>query len=224
MNRRLLLFLIPLVLTGCWDTVEIENRAFVISVGIDKSDGGQFAVSLAIPDTSAITGDSGGGGKMKTVEEAEDTSIPGAIGKIGEKTSRSLYFGHAKIVVFGGELLGDEKMFREALDFLEKNYQTGRKINILAAEGTASEMLRGGKEGYPAVGLYVSELYRYKRNGAAGVSKKSFDELSRDMNTAGSTIIPRISLDGDGQAELGGAAVIRGNRLAGFTGTGQGIE
>ncbi|MFP3514304.1 hypothetical protein SB775_32935, partial [Peribacillus sp. SIMBA_075] len=33
----MLLLLLPLLLTGCWDRVEIQDRLFVMSVAIDKA-------------------------------------------------------------------------------------------------------------------------------------------------------------------------------------------
>ena len=36
MKKLLFIILLPLFITGCWDKVEIENRGFVIAMGIDK--------------------------------------------------------------------------------------------------------------------------------------------------------------------------------------------
>ncbi|WDU82605.1 hypothetical protein [Caloramator sp. Dgby_cultured_2] len=36
MKRLIMLLLVPLILTGCWDKTEIEDRMFIYAIAVDK--------------------------------------------------------------------------------------------------------------------------------------------------------------------------------------------
>lgn len=67
------------MLTGCWDKIEIEDRAFVMAIGIDLSSSNKrYVVTFQFPNAAQITkGTSGGGGGSEkpsfAVSEVADT-------------------------------------------------------------------------------------------------------------------------------------------------------
>lgn len=65
----LLFFVIVCLLTGCWDRQEIEDKAYVIGLGLDRSkDEGKILVTmlLANPEVGSMQG--GGGSTEKPRE------------------------------------------------------------------------------------------------------------------------------------------------------------
>ena len=57
--KSLLLMVVVCLLTGCWDRKEMEDKAYVIGLGLDRSkDKGKIKVSMLIanPEVGSIAG------------------------------------------------------------------------------------------------------------------------------------------------------------------------
>jgi Ger(x)C family germination protein len=197
------------LLTGCWDGVELENRAFVNAIGIDADDEG-FSVSLSVSDLDTLIGKKSDDDK-NALKEGRGAAFMAALREAGAASSRKAYFGHTKVVVLGGGLLSDEQRFRETLDALERDYEMSGKMIIIATEGKAAEALTRDVAGEPAAGLFVT--YYYKNNFDAAPFRQDLAKLIRELYDNNCALIP--SIDGD-QLKLGGVAVIKNYRLAGW--------
>ncbi|GJM76942.1 hypothetical protein HMSSN036_91580 [Paenibacillus macerans] len=59
----LTLVLIPVLLTGCWDRIEVNDIAFVLGSSTDREDGLiRSTVQIALPSQLGGAGSQGGGG------------------------------------------------------------------------------------------------------------------------------------------------------------------
>ena len=170
-----ILLFFSLSLTGCFDKVELEERALVLAIGIDKyTDGNdtntektgeekRFIVSMAMPEVSEgeKTGNAnpmGNGEEQNSINEAikvaEGSSIASTIELIDTYMSKNLYYGHTKVVVLGKEILQDEILLREVIDSLERNNEISRKIIVLGTMGTAKEILQTIPKDEKMLGIY----------------------------------------------------------------------
>lgn len=133
-----------LLLSGCWSRIEINDRAFVTAIYMDKSEDGRYEVSLGFPLPNRLSisggeaGVSSGGGNPYTVVTKRAESIPVAIRRIRSDLSRELSWGHCRVIVVG------ERMAREGIDPLlefvarEPNFHT--KSYIMVAPGRARDI------------------------------------------------------------------------------------
>ncbi|WP_079507569.1 Ger(x)C family spore germination protein [Mesobacillus jeotgali] len=121
--KRLFSFILctPLILTGCWNSQDISESAFVQGIGLDK-DGNEIKGSIEIiKPTSAQAGQSGGksSGNHIILELRGDSLI-----EIGREfiriTKRRLNFGHTNTIIIGEEL-AKETDFPLALDVLRRD-------------------------------------------------------------------------------------------------------
>ena len=235
MKRYLLSFILtlPMFITGCWDKVEIENRGFVIAMGIDKfedknddkavqlddekeSQKARYTVTMALPDIGALSGP-GGDDSSEFVKIAAAPTVSAAIRLIDTFSSERLYFGHTKAVIFHEDILKDEYLFREALDAIERNRELSRSLLVLATSDDIKKVLDADIPGEPLVGAFIAEFYR-KSEGAAITFKQDLEGLTRRLRSGGDALIPIISLEGkkkDVQVKLGGTAVIKDFQMAG---------
>ncbi|MDR2750876.1 MAG: hypothetical protein LBC41_09465, partial [Clostridiales bacterium] len=126
------------LITGCWDKVELENRGFAVSFGIDEKDG-KYLVTVSMPSVSSLK--EGPSDSAKDVRSEESDTVSGAIRAIDDSLSQRLDFGQAKLLLFGQELLDNEDMFRQAIDACERNGELNREIYVLAADGGARKVL-----------------------------------------------------------------------------------
>lgn len=210
----LLLCTLPLLsLTSCWDRVEIENRAFVVSLGVDKDDD-KFAVSLSIPlykkDSDSDDDD------KHHIKTATGKTITEALKNLNAKTNKTLYYGQAKLLVLGGELLSDSQMTTNVINTLSHKTEIDLRINVLAATGSAQDILEATPPGESLPGLFVADIYRNK-NKLGGVSFALDLERLKSSYHDGA-IIPQIKKD-DSEEEspitLNGAVVIKHSREIG---------
>jgi Ger(x)C family germination protein len=227
MKKLLAVLLLPMFITGCWDSVDIEKRGFVISMGIDKysedEDGGKngdqeprFTVTMAFPDVGALMG-AGQSGENEFVRTAHAKTVAEAVKQMDAASSERLYFGHTRAVIFGKELLKDEELFREALDALERNRELSRNLIVLATSCDVEKALTAKGPGERLAGMYLSNFYR-NNSGAATTFRLVLEDLTRELRSGGDTLIPTLSLEGEEEnkrMKLDGAAVIRDFQLAG---------
>jgi spore germination protein KC len=158
--------ILPL-LTGCWDRQEIEERALVLAIGIDKASEepkkqeesthirGKIApktemirisVQIAVPGRIPLGPGGGGGGvgggtsRTVLVVDAEGRTIDDAINSLQQKVSPPLFFGHLRIIIVGEAIA---KMGLQNLnDYFRRNPDVRRMNWMVISKGKASEIIR----------------------------------------------------------------------------------
>lgn len=108
-NRRkyALLLIMALLLGGCWDGRELEKRAMVLMIGLDRSEAGvRLSLQVARPQSlsGAATEGSSGGGDVVTVVTREGSDVSAALHALQLAVDRDLFFGHTRVVLIGEEL------------------------------------------------------------------------------------------------------------------------
>lgn len=218
-NMLILLVLIMSTFTGCWDKIELESRGFAISIGVDKLEKdktsndisvypNRYSVTLALPKLSNFSSKGSGGEESKIIKKIKAVTVPGGMITANDNTSQSLNYSHSKIIVFGSELLKDEKLFKEALDGLERIHDINRKVIITATDGKAEEVLSAKSGNEPLVGLFVSSFYDNNTNTAATTFREDLEDLLKQLRWNGCALIPKISVKDD-QVSLEGACIIK---------------
>lgn len=148
MKRPLAMF-IPLtacvcLLAGCWSQKELTDLAFVIAVGLDKAEDGNYLVSFQVVNPGNVAGATqrGGGaaGVPISIYTSTGDSLTEASRKASEKVSRLLYYAHTNLVVIGEELAreGVDGLF----DAMERDHQFRTTARLVIARGhSAKEVL-----------------------------------------------------------------------------------
>ncbi|KRE75383.1 Ger(x)C family spore germination protein [Paenibacillus sp. Soil750] len=130
-----------LLITGCWDRVEVNDMAFIIAAGVDKlaEDEIEVTVQVFIPNPAASSAEGGTGqGNVYTVS-TKGSSMPDALTELQKKFPRYFSWGHAKAYFFGEEL-ARSGMF-DNFDFLFRDIQPREQANFFVCRGTAKELL-----------------------------------------------------------------------------------
>ncbi|PTX59343.1 spore germination protein KC [Melghirimyces profundicolus] len=140
--KRLLSVFLPLCLltTGCWDYRELDNRAVVMGMGIDKAEDGRYRISFQIANPNRVAqqagGQSGGGGPAGspvTTYAVTGSNITEAIRKATENVPRQIFLAHQRLEVIS------EAVAREGigplLDVMERDPQGSIHIPVLVVRG-----------------------------------------------------------------------------------------
>src|SRR5574344_1308939 len=111
MNKKILfiviLGLVSICMTGCWNYYELSDIAIITGIGIDKVDD-EYKVSLLVANTTDSSSDNNSKAKA-TVINGKGKNITEAVNDIREKSSKEIYTGHLSL------LLIDEKIAKESI-------------------------------------------------------------------------------------------------------------
>jgi len=142
----LMLLLLPMTLTGCWDRFELEELAFVLLLGIDKGQQDAFAVTamIAIPNRMAGSSERGGGGggskeRPYLITTVEGPTVAAAVEMLGGYIDRRISVDHATAAFMGEELAREGVM--QAMDALIRHWGFRRTNLFVVVKGTAKEFL-----------------------------------------------------------------------------------
>ena len=202
-TATLMLFIITANFSACWDRVEIENRAFVVAMGIDKYENG-YELSLTVPIMHKDIDDE----EEEFVKTAQGRTILEAYRKLDSETDRILYLGQAKVIVLGDTLLRDEKLLNAAITALENFHELDRKTQVLVAKETAAEVLKESPSGETLPGLYIAEIFRTQKKASGRSFSYNLETFFNDMRDRNGAIIPQINAE-DSRLVLSCAAVLK---------------
>nr|WP_295971358.1 Ger(x)C family spore germination protein [uncultured Bacillus sp.] len=124
--KLLLLCFIVCFLTGCWDRKELEDKAYVIAIGLDKSKEEKkikITMVIANPEVGSIQGGGGTTEKPKEIITFDANDMITAKGTANAVISRSISYELLKIIVVSEE-------FAKEPDFIHTMYDTTKDREI----------------------------------------------------------------------------------------------
>lgn len=227
--------LVPIYLTGCWDKVEIEERAFVSAVGIDLFQGeeqgekdvkekidepretpdNRYSIIYVFPNLNSI-------GKNATSDKTR--FILGSVGKnpfettmeISTRSNKDLFFRHMKVAIIGEDVARNSNYMREILDSFERHDQINRKLILLIAEGAAKDVIEVEPLLDPVTGRFLSEIIN-KTRASAKFNPQNLGDILASIHGTGRALIPRI-VPGEDEIKIAGSAVFKNYKLIGWIG------
>lgn len=208
MKRILLLFLIiSLIFTaGCWDMVEINQRLFPYTIGIDLNpeEGDPFIITISYPNIYSI-------GKNATQEEriyvvsTTASSLFQGTGQLSTRLQYPFYLKHLRVIVFGQELAKHGDIVRQVLDGINRDFVINKKVRLVAAEGMAKDLLLNATKAVKQQvieGPLFSMLKEDKRT--SRFTSQTLTDFIRDTDMGGVAIMPRAARHGDDIKVFGG--------------------
>lgn len=148
----ILLLSLLLLVTGCWDQKELEERTYVVAIGMDLPEGIDIEKEQAVDVTFQfsnpklnIKGASPSGESEK--EEVITLTAPDLVSARNMANSfvtREISFSHNKVLVISEELARKEIFYR-ILSTSVKDREIRRETNIIISEGRASEFIAKNK-------------------------------------------------------------------------------
>jgi Ger(x)C family germination protein len=148
----ILIFLLLFVLTGCWDRKEIEERSYVVAIGLDLPKGIDIEKEQAIDVTFQFSNPklSVKGASQSGTSETEDIvtltapDFVSARNMANSFVTREISFSHNKVLIVSEELARTEIFYR-LLSTSLKDREVRRETNIIVTEGKASEFMSKNK-------------------------------------------------------------------------------
>lgn len=151
------LFLLVFGLTGCSEMAQIEDRDFVLAIGVGYQDSG-FQVNFAKPDLPSLTGQSAKENTGNIVEYSSE-SMPKIEEEYARNSQKRLDFSHLQVIILDKSLVSNKEKMNEFLKYIENNYEIARNTLVFYTDEQVSDLLKLDKNVGGNIGDYLKKLY-----------------------------------------------------------------
>lgn len=156
-----LLFILIMNLTSCYDANEFDDIIHVVAIGIDKGVSDKLRLTLQFPkmkEGGMAQSDSGSG---KSAEEYTCVSIDapsffGGINMLNTSLPRKLNFMHAQIILFSEEL-AESGLINEYIAPINRFREMRKTSHVFVVKGKAFEFM---KDNQPFIGDLLSKSFQ----------------------------------------------------------------
>jgi spore germination protein KC len=139
----LILVMTMMLLTGCWNRVEVNDIAIVTAIGLDLTEDERVRLSLQVANPTKLgpTGGSAGGsnGKSTFVISETGVTVSEAYRQLQGKLPRRIFFSQSRVLLIGEDLA--KKGVSSIIDFHTRYHEPRINSFIMFTKGEASELL-----------------------------------------------------------------------------------
>jgi len=173
----LLIGIIPVTSTGCWNSRELNTMGIVGTMGLDVV-GNKIKITLEVMKPAAGKAGSkaeGAASTMVNYVQGTGDSVFDALRNVTTKYDRKLFLSHIKFYIFGEEAA--RKGLIDYLDWYQRDHEPRRSSYIVVAKGTTAESLMGINGGIePTSTDYLEKTFELRAaNGkVAGITLLEF--------------------------------------------------
>lgn len=218
------------LLVGCWDRVEIDQRGFVIGIAIDepvqseqKQEGGakdkiRITYQIVVPsELKAGQTQTGGKGKAYYNVTVQEKSMSSAYAKLALRTSRLPFMEHLKTIIVSSEVAQDREGLNHMFDFLLRENDMRRSAHVLIAKGEARKLLEMDIPNEPMSSIYLNVFERNRRLSSFIAPQIRIGDVQEKLLRFETFVLPEVSAKGKEEAAFDSAAIIDGrtNRMVG---------
>lgn len=202
-----------LILSGCWDSVDIEDRAFTVGIAVDLTEeSGKFPTlqmtqQVIVPAVFS-TSQSTPGKAYRNLDGTGET-----IFEINRKTtnhaSTKLSVTHLKVVLFSEDVVTEEKVFANLMDVFLREMEMRRTINVAIVSENAKNILDVEPEHELVPAIYIDGLLANEES-LITIKSVRLGEVHENLLLNYSFLIPQIKKLNDTNAEYEGLAIFHG--------------
>jgi len=237
-----LLLVLMVANSGCWDRIEVNDLAMVQGVALDKvgPDTLELTVALAVPAMISPPGSMGGGAQQApplATKTGHGRTVMEALSKLQEKVERRLHWAHNQVLLISEELAREGVL--PVLDFFARQREPRLRTVVAVVPGRAADVLAVIQSLEPNVPMAIRDLEELRtgvfitlKDFLAMLASEGQDPVAARIEIVPAGARPPGQLGGQGQSGQGGkaqggpegppqvavtgAAVFKDDRLVGF--------
>lgn len=208
-----------LLLAGCWDKIEIEDRLFVLSIGVDsaekeeqKGSKDKYTLSFVAPVVDQIK--EGPGPAFKTFKIVEDSVIM-SLSELLERFSKQQYFGHTRAIYFGEDIMKDEMLLKEVIDGVSRYHELHNSMYAYIVPGRAEDVFKVKPMYDKLLAPYITGITENSDYTSKILNMKLSDMIIMLIDNEGGLVIPKLTPDKE-EVKINGAGVLKDYKLIGY--------
>lgn len=231
------------LLTGCWDRMEIEERAVVLGISIDTADKDaearedeishlrgkypapkqeliQLSVQIALPGRIPLGPGEGGGsgeGEQETVWvlDVVGHTVDDAMMNLQQQISGKLFFGHLRVIVVSEEFA--RKGIENLNDYLHRNAEVRRMAWLMISKGKAKNHMQAAPKLERVPALYLASTLDDAVKHGKFPSNYIGTFWSNSSKKGQEGFLPYIQIMKGDNVEIRGMAFFKGAKMVGVT-------
>ncbi|WP_419880432.1 Ger(x)C family spore germination protein [Peribacillus sp. B-H-3] len=189
-----LFFSIGLLLTGCWDSKELNDLSIIVGAAIDKHKDKKIELTVQIFSPLASSGQqgssiggSGGSQPQVAVSSAIGDNFADATLKLQEKLPRKIFWGHCKVFIIG-EKLARKRDLQTQIDFLNRHPEPRERAHLYVSDGKAADILALNSPLEKNIGVVLQKLSQMRLT--QDITIKDFEQMS--IGDSGGAVLPIV--------------------------------
>lgn len=229
--------LMSVFFSGCWDKIEIDQRAFVGVVAVDmappgyaeetaesvkgvpgteKQTGDMIKVTYIFPNTIQLAGEGGGGGEgpSSTTLSSVATSLDKTSRYVDSRISRRLFFGFTQVFIFSEEFLKNSNAVKNVLDAILRDPEYNKSARVLVSDGEAAKIGELKPKGEKFVFRYLRGILENEASNGR-IMQVDFNQFLSTGYKIGTGVLPKVVIK-DNEAKISGLGLIKDYKLIGF--------
>ncbi|MED1865799.1 Ger(x)C family spore germination protein [Fictibacillus nanhaiensis] len=154
--KALVVFILTIFLSGCWDIKDVNKRSIPLVMGISKEGDKNFELTLQIPIPKSENQVS------RTVTERSG-SIAGALGKIQTNSENAMDYSQIQLIVIQKNLARNEQEFKNLIKFLMGSEEIPSRALVAITSENVKNVLSNIND---KLGVHASAIYDYFYKGS----------------------------------------------------------
>lgn len=239
-KQILVVVLMAPLLTGCWDRLEIEDRAVILAIGIDKVKPDdekentnatqmlkqdpepkkgliRITVQIAVPGRIPLGTGSGssspGGQKPVWVLSSVGRTVDDALMNLQQQLADKLFYGHLRVIVLSEDVA--RKGIENENDFFRRQPQVRRTVWMVVSKGNAADIMNATPqlERVPTLYLLATLEHAREMGKLPNIFSGVFFSASSAKGQEG--ILPYLELKKESNIEIAGMAIFKKEKMVG---------
>lgn len=226
MIGSVVLICLTIFTAGCWDRRELQDRNFVLAVGIDMADAHRPVETFTQPHGRKRYRVSLQILKLGVGGEAKDKSKTYVISNTGEsffemirdmlgQSSKSLWFEHVQVIIISEAVLRQTGL-GELLDFFRRDSEMRSRMHVYVTSGEAQSLLEYIPPNREPGGIYLSNIINlHVKNMHVAGKRTDLASITQYLDNNSNLVVSRIEL-ADKVVKLGGLAIFKKDKFIGY--------
>ncbi|MFD1066865.1 Ger(x)C family spore germination protein [Oceanobacillus locisalsi] len=208
-----------LLLAGCWDEVDIEERGFVIGVALDLAEEQtEGSPMITLTDQFAVpaglgTPSEGGESSQKPYNNLslDGQSLLQITRDMALIQGNAPFYEHLKLIVVSEELAREPGIFANSMDLLIRDPEMRRETKVIVSQQNAKEVLEIDSQIEPLPATHIETVNENRDKSGAIIEPLRIGNLNEYMLEKNNYLIPRV-VPSDGKMMFKGAAIFDGKK------------
>ncbi|KAB8137711.1 Ger(x)C family spore germination protein [Gracilibacillus oryzae] len=208
-----------LILTGCWDSLPIDERGFVIGSAIDMAGEIQdknyditVTHQFVVPgNLSNLSQSGGGGGDKKAFQNISAT------GQSPFQITRNMLSltdlipnsEHLKILIISDEVAREPDLFSSVTDSFIRDHEMRREVKVMITNGKAKDLLENESDTEQLPSRHINNIMENNIKSLELIQSVRVGTLHQYLLNDDSYVLPLITLSGK-DINYNGAAIFAG--------------